>query len=502
MNKNKRPKLTTSTASTANLLCDYVNDYGGEDVLQTNGKFIKCKICNSDLGSNKIPPKRFQIKQHVETEMHLKNLQLKKSKQPMIEFKTNEENNFNMDLCDTFVSCDIPLFKVNHVKMKNFFKKHFQINLPDESTLRKNYLTKIYDRSISEIKSKLINHKIWVSIDETTDSTGRNIANVIVGPLNKEPSDCYLLTCNILERTNHTTISQLFFNSMMFLYDNKIQYENVLLFITDAAKYMVKAGQAIQVSYPKMIHLTCLAHGLNRVAEEIRSNYPKVNKLISSVKKIYSKSPLRIEVFKQRAPETPLPPQPVVTRWGTWVEAAIYYSENFNLIKDLIEEMDENEAIAIKEAKKNFESNELRANLAFISSNYSDLVKTIKKLEERNLKIEDSVNLVETQFNFIKNLNQKCVFAKFEYVLSKNSGYKQIKLINDILKGDQNAINDLKFDYSPKEIAAFLFAPITSVDVERSFSAFKSLFTHKRQNFTFENLKKTLIIKFNEKNLQ
>ena len=117
MNKNKRFKLTTSTA---NLLCDYVNDYGGKDVLQTNGKFIKCNICNSDLGSNKIPPKRFQIK-HVETEMHLKNLELKKSKQPMIEFKTNEENNFNMDLCDTFISCDIPLFKVNHPKMNNFF---------------------------------------------------------------------------------------------------------------------------------------------------------------------------------------------------------------------------------------------------------------------------------------------------------------------------------------------------------------------------------------------
>ena len=137
-----------------------------------------------------------------------------------------------------------------------------------------------------------------------------------------------------------------------------------------------------------------------------------------------------------------------------------------------------------------------------ISSNYSDLVKTIKKLEERNLKIEDSINLVETQFNFIKNLNQKGVFTKFEYVLSNNSGYKQIKVINDILKGDQNAINDLELDYSPEEIAAFSFAPITSVDVERSFSAFKSLFTCKRQNFTFENLKKTLIIKCNEKNLQ
>ena len=59
------------------------------------------------------------------------------------------------------------------------------------------------------------------------------------------------------------------------------------------------------------------------------------------------------------------------------------------------------EKLRLKRGKSIF----LRKNLAFISSNYSDLVKTIKKLEERNLKIEDSINLVETQFNLIKNLN-------------------------------------------------------------------------------------------------
>ena len=40
-------------------------------------------------------------------------------------------------------------------------------------------------------------------------------------------------------------------------------------------------------------------------------------------------------------------------------------------------------------------------------------------------------------------------------VLSNSSGYKQIKVINDILEDDQNAIIDLEFDYSPEEIVAF-----------------------------------------------
>ena len=51
-------------------------------------------------------------------------------------------------------------------------------------------------------------------------------------------------------------------------------------------------------SLPDSMTLTlCLAHGLNRVGEEIRSKYPKVNKLVSNVKKIYLKTPLRISIF-------------------------------------------------------------------------------------------------------------------------------------------------------------------------------------------------------------
>ena len=63
---------------------------------------------------------------------------------------------------------------------------------------------------------------------------------------------------------------------------------------------------------------------------------------------------------------------------------------------------------------------------------------------------------------------------------NENSGYKQIKLMNDILKNGQNAVNNSVFDYSPEKFASLSFVPITSVDVERSFLTFKSLFTCKR----------------------
>lgn len=66
-----------------------------------------------------------------------------------------------------------------------------------------------------------------------------------------------------------------------------MKYDEVLLFVTDAAPYMVKAGITIQNLYTKIIHVTCLAHGLRRVAEGIRNQYKNVDQLISNVKNLF-----------------------------------------------------------------------------------------------------------------------------------------------------------------------------------------------------------------------
>ena len=87
----------------------------------------------------------------------------------------------------------------------------------------------------------------------------------------------------------------------------------MLLLLTDAAPYMIKAGDGLSVSYPKTIRVL----------------YPNVDKLIANAKKVFVKSPSRVKIFKTRAPNTPLPPSPVITHWGTWVDAVKYYATNF-----------------------------------------------------------------------------------------------------------------------------------------------------------------------------
>jgi hypothetical protein len=65
----------------------------------------------------------------------------------------------------------------------------------------------------------------------------------------------------------------------------------VLLFVSDAALFMIKAAKSLQLLYPKIKRVTYLAHALHRVAEEVRGRYPEVDQFIANGKKIFIKFP-------------------------------------------------------------------------------------------------------------------------------------------------------------------------------------------------------------------
>lgn len=64
-----------------------------------------------------------------------------------------------------------------------------------------------------------------------------------------------------------------------------------------------------------------------------------VNKLINNIKKVFLKALLHVQVYKEILPDIPLPPEPVLTRWGTWLEAAIFNCDNFQSLKKVNEEL-------------------------------------------------------------------------------------------------------------------------------------------------------------------
>ena len=108
-----------------------------------------------------------------------------------------------------------------------------------------------------------------------------------------------------------------------------------LLLLSDAAKYMLKAGDTLKILYQRLLHVTCTAHLLlHNCAEHVRAHFKATDNLISSIKAATIKSKDRCSFFT--AAGLSAPPQPILTRWGKWLEASFFYAENFQIVKQIV----------------------------------------------------------------------------------------------------------------------------------------------------------------------
>jgi hypothetical protein len=147
---------------------------------------------------------------------------------------------------------------------------------------------------------------------------------------------------------------------------------------------MKKAGRCIQTLYPKALHVTCLAHALHNVCEEVRAHFPKVDRLIAEMKKTFLKCPKRIAILNKKCPDIPNPPKPITTRWGTWITAVEYYYTYLNEIKSAVEEFNEN-AQCVNVVKELIKDQSLHSNLVYITTNFGFLPHAITQLEKRGI---------------------------------------------------------------------------------------------------------------------
>uniref|UniRef100_A0A914I6T0 DUF659 domain-containing protein n=1 Tax=Globodera rostochiensis TaxID=31243 RepID=A0A914I6T0_GLORO len=405
---------------------------------------------NTPCGQKVTCSKFFQLKQHDETAKHKQNRDRYQqegssiSQQPFLtqeSFDTEQPDPFVEDLCDALIGANIPFFKINNPSLKYFLSKYTNRTIPDESTLRKNYLKICYKTSIERIKRQIGNSFIWVSVDETTDPLGRYAANLLVGKLDVSgfhPPN--LIAVKMLEKTNFETVSR-FVNTG--LRDFGVKEENVLLLVTDAARYMIKAGKALSVFYGNMTHVTCVCHALHRVCEEV-----------------FTKAPYRVKVFKEICPTLALPPQPVLTRWGTWMTAVEYYHKNFYSVKAVVDSFDPENAISIQKSQRAFNHPLIRQHLAYLQSNFSILAPSITKLEAQGLTLAQVLNIlaeVKTSIAKAEGDNGRAIKAKLELVLANNPGFAKIIAIAEVLKGGEAMV-----EMAPDMMASMRYAPLVS----------------------------------------
>ena len=185
---------------------------------------------------------------------------------------------------------------------------------------------------------------------------------------------------------------------------------------------------------------------------------------------------------------------------GTWLGAARYYASNFEIFKKIVNSFDPDDSAAIKQCQQILLKPEIAGQLAYITSHYLQIKYSITKLEENGLPLTESLKVIE---DLDDNLPiggdvAKEVKQKLKAVLSKNEGYKTLSTISKILAGNEATfVSDIEQKLSPVEVANFKFAPVTTCDVERSFSVYNTFLADNRRSFNFENLKKVFVIRCN-----
>ena len=465
-------------------------------VFRSIGTTLKCDVCKKIVTGKKL----HSVKQHMETKAHME------AAERQLGTSNNSSGSatspLGKQMCQMFLQANIPLKKLSHPAVREFFERNIATEepIPSESTLRRKFVPELYQEKIEELRLKAEGRYIWASIDETTDTEQRQVANFIFGVLGdkEETGKAYLFNMATVEFTNAQTMSQFFNDSLMLLYPKGIQYDKVLLVVTDAAAYMCAAMNGLKTLYPKMLHITCFSHGLHRMAEFVRSKFTSVNELISSTKAVFVKAPSRRNVFKQVAPDIALPPSPCITRWTTWLRAAIYYCDNFETVKKVVDTFDDDDSEAIRKAKNLFKQTKIKTDLAFIKCNFEALINATVKFETQGLELKESVETIEAIRNSLKAMQSKQYHEKLEKILDRNKGFKSLRAIYEVLYEAREPLEEYVKNLSPQELMHFKYAPVSSADVERSFSAYSATLTEKRRSFSFDNLKQHLIVYCNQ----
>ena len=159
--------------------------------------------------------------------------------------------------------------------------------------------------------------------------SGTQYLNILVESL-ETPHVSFLYDCQSLKcALNSNIIAQAVDDAVRNLGINRSFF---CLLLSDAAKYMIAAGITLKSLYPKLFHMTCIAHLLYNCAKKTKSHFEDVDQLIAKVKAVTIKNKIRQAKFTAIG----YPPQPVPTRSGSWLNAVFYYAKNLPKIKAIV----------------------------------------------------------------------------------------------------------------------------------------------------------------------
>ena len=436
----------------------------------TRGTYVKCEKC-LNIWDKIDDNTKGNIDKHIKTSAHQK--KELKSKENTPNDQKSSQTQFQSALTIACICAVIPLVKIDNDVLHNFLETYCDRKVPSASNLYKKYVNDTYKDLLKRVQDLFKDSKIYIIIDETSDYLQRTVFHLLVGKLDGKPSTPCLISTQYLENTEHPTICDAITTGLNKLWPDGIRYENVLLCLSDQARNMLSTGTKSKSDFPNMRHITCLIHCIQRVCEKVRDENELCDRFISEMKCLLNKSGKRKREFQKKT-GLPLPKHPVLTRWGTWLRTSFYYAEHFAKVQEFIKELmkEPNRPRALIQLDEMIDDPQLPLKLNNLKY-FKILVDKIEELSIRGKSLRSQLDCIQ----FLRENLSDYSLEKLEFSLSNNPDFKSIE-----------TENRREFD----------FAPLTTIDVERSFSAFGNIVTDKRLSLSEENIEKYVFMHYNQ----
>ena len=167
--------------------------------------------------------------------------------------------------------------------------------------------------------------------------------------------------------------------------------ENFALLLTDAARYMSLTGKTFKELYPILMHVTCIAHLLHNCAIRISAFFKNIDDVVATIKAATIKNKDRKNDFREAG--LPSPPVLVITRWATWLRAALYYSENLPAVRTILSNWT-GEGLLVSRAKEAINVDGLVPDLVRINQ-YRTLATNVEVLEASDCTMPEAYELLK-----------------------------------------------------------------------------------------------------------
>jgi hypothetical protein len=434
---------------------------------------VSCVICAAPV-TFKDRKGSSRLFEHLKSAKHIRAGVLASSVTPIARSLENANesdtvNAFNYELFLLFVSSNIPLNNLSASRFQTFFRKHANQQVEYAKNPEK-YISFGFMKITEEINRRLQSVPYAIYIDETQDARKRKVVNTIVIPLTGKPEQPMLYDTDFVDSANTLTLSGIVNRTAMSISKDPNLFR---LLVTDQCRTNIAAGRELKIFYKNFVHITCLAHGLHLLCEFIRDQFPKVNTLVSKMKSVLTYSKERTDMYQELLGDRPLPPKPVITRWGTFLNTAIHHHQNFERIKVFVSRIDARAADSIA-LKSIVEDADLEVQLQEIAR-FSSLPRAIEKLECRSITIDNQLAI----YRSLKMCLTDPYASRLKEIFGNNPDFDKLDMLVQ------------------RDVEVFKYAILSNAEVERSFSMYKNLLSDRRHRLTEINLKRYLSIQFN-----